>query len=82
MLWPVHNGVLRYCGFDVLPPAVTYMPGKMSADERRAALEKYRDRLLNIENTPRLFFHSAEDYGPDERLKPGVIAGSGVQRNP
>jgi hypothetical protein len=31
--------------------------------------------------TPYLFFHPAEDYGPDERLKPGVQARSGVQGN-
>jgi NAD(P)H dehydrogenase (quinone) len=26
-------------------------------------------------------FHPAQDYGPNERLKPGVIAQSGVQWN-
>lgn len=31
--------------------------------------------------TPYLFFYPAEDYGSDERLKPGVQARSGVQRN-
>jgi hypothetical protein len=30
---------------------------------------------------PRLFFHPKEDYGPNERLKPGVLARSRVQRN-
>jgi NAD(P)H dehydrogenase (quinone) len=39
------------------------------------------ERLLDPDKTPRLFFHSVEDYGPNERLKPGVLARSGVQHN-
>ena len=41
----------------------------------------YKERLLALDATPSLFFHPAEDYGPNERLKPGVLARSGVQRN-
>jgi len=82
VLWPVHNGLLRYTGFDVLPPHVAYMPGRIDDGARKAQLEAYRERLTTIDRTPHLFFHSAEDYGPNERLKPGVLARSGVQRNP
>jgi NAD(P)H dehydrogenase (quinone) len=81
VLWPVHNGMLRYCGFDVLAPFITYMPGKVSAEARSTSLGDYRERLIGLESTPRLYFHPAEDYGPDERLKPGVVARSGVQHN-
>lgn len=81
VLWPVHNGLLRYSGFDVLPPFVSYMPGRLSQLERQACLDAYRQRLLVLDDTPKLFFHPAEDYGPNERLKPGVLARSGVQRN-
>ena len=81
ILWPVHNGLLRYSGFDVLPPFAAYMPGRVGPDGRKAYLEAYRKRLLALDETPRLFFHPAEDYGPNERLKPGVHARSGVQRN-
>jgi NAD(P)H dehydrogenase (quinone) len=81
VLWPIHNGLLRYSGFDVLPPFVAYMPGRISNDDRRAYLEAYRKRLLAVESAPRLFFHPSEDYGPNERLKPGIVARSGVQRN-
>ncbi|MES0099100.1 NAD(P)H-dependent oxidoreductase [Mesorhizobium sp. M0019] len=81
VLWPIHNGVLRYSGFDVLPPFVAYMPGRVGEDGRKAYLETYRKRLEGIDGTPRLFFHPAEDYGRNERLKPGVLARSGVQRN-
>ena len=81
VLWPVHNGLLRYTGFDVLPPFVAYMPGRLDAQARITYLDAYRARLLSIETTEKLFFHPAADYGANERLKPGVVARSGVQRN-
>lgn len=81
VLWPIHNGLLRYSGFDVLPPFVAYMPGRVEQEGRQIYLDAYRKRLEKIETTPRLFFHPAEDYGANERLKPGVHARSGVQRN-
>jgi NAD(P)H dehydrogenase (quinone) len=81
VLWPAHNGLLRYCGFDVIEPFVAYMPGRVGPQARQAYLEAYRRRLLALDAAPRLFFHPAEDYGPNERLKPGVVARSGVQRN-
>lgn len=81
VLWPIHNGLLRYSGFDVLPPFVAYMPGRVGDDGRKAYLEAYSKRLEDIDGTPLLFFHPAEDYGKNERLKPGVLARSGVQRN-
>lgn len=81
VLWPIHNGLLRYSGFDVLPPFVAYMPGRVGEDGRQAYLEAYKKRLVEFETTPRLFFHPKEDYGANERLKPGVLARSGVQRD-
>ena len=81
VLWPIHNGLLRYSGFDVLTPFVAYVPGRVGEAGREGYLEAYRKRLLELDKTPRLFFHPAEDYGPNERLKPGVLARSGVQRN-
>ncbi|MGE0211954.1 MAG: NAD(P)H-dependent oxidoreductase [Parvibaculaceae bacterium] len=81
VLWPIHNGLLRYSGFDVLPPFLAYMPGRVGPEGRRAYLDAWRKRLTEIDTTPRLFFHPTGDYGPNERLKPGVLARSGVQRN-
>ena len=81
VLWPIHNGLLRYSGFDVLPPFVAYMPGRVGAEGRKAYLDAYGKRLAELESTPKLFFHPAEDYGLNERFKPGVLARSGVQRN-
>jgi NAD(P)H dehydrogenase (quinone) len=57
------------------------MPGRVGPEDRKTYLEAYRKRLLALDTTPKLFFHSLEDYGPNERLKPGIVARSGVQRN-
>jgi NAD(P)H dehydrogenase (quinone) len=81
VLWPVHNGLLRYSGFDVLSPFVTHMPGKVADEDRQQALAAYANRLRNLDAVPQLFFHPAEDYGPDERLRAGVKARSGFQHN-
>lgn len=81
VLWPIHNGLLRYSGFDVLPPFLAYMPGRVGEAGREAYLDAYRKRLGEIDATPKLFFHPREDYGANERLKPGILARSGIQRN-
>lgn len=81
VLWPIHNGLLRYSGFDVLPPFIAYMPGRVEKEAREAYLAAYQKRLREIDVTPRLFFHPLEDYGANERLKPGITARSAVQRN-
>lgn len=81
VLWPIHNGLLRYTGFDVLPPCMAYMPGREDDTTRAAQLAAYRQRLLCLDQTKPMFFHPSEDYGPDERLKPGVVSRSAVQRN-
>ncbi len=82
VLWPVHNGLLRYSGFDVLTPFVTHMPGgKISAEDRQRALASYSDRLRALDSVPRLYFHPAADYGPNERLRHGVKARSRFQHN-
>jgi NAD(P)H dehydrogenase (quinone) len=79
ILWPVHNGLLRYCGFDVLAPYVTYMPRRLDEPGRAAALDGYRAHLAGLDDAAPLFFHPATDYGADERLLPHVVVGSGFQ---
>jgi NAD(P)H dehydrogenase (quinone) len=48
ILWPIHNGTVRYLGFDVLPPYLAWMPGRVSAEERSAHLDGYADRLKTL----------------------------------
>jgi NAD(P)H dehydrogenase (quinone) len=61
---------------------VAWMPGNVTANERQAYLDDYAQRLTQLEHTEALYFHPAQDYDKDQRLKPGVIARSGFQWNP
>ena len=82
VLWPIHNGILAYTGFTVLPPFAAWMPARVTAEARQAYLDAFAERLRSIERTEPLFFHPWSDYDHSQRLKPGVVARSGVQWNP
>lgn len=82
VLWPIHNGILAYTGFTVLPPFAAWMPARVAPEERAAYLEAFARRLDDLASTQPLFFHSWDDYDETQRLKPGVVARSGVQWNP
>ena len=82
VLWPIHNGILAYTGFDVLPPYAAWMPARVSAQQRQSYLDAFAQRLRGVERDEPLFFHPWSDYDESQRLKPGVVARSGVQWNP
>jgi NAD(P)H dehydrogenase (quinone) len=48
ILRPVHRGMLRFVGFDVLAPHIVYGPIRLSDDERRREHERFADRLRGI----------------------------------
>lgn len=73
ILWPINAGVLRICGFEVLPPFVVYGAPWLADSQRRHALTSYAQRLRELDITAPLFFHDLEDFGPDHRLRPGVV---------
>ena len=52
ILRPIHRGMLRFVGFDVLAPHVVYGPIRLSDDERRRELERFADRLTGIAAEP------------------------------
>jgi len=82
ILWPIHNGILAYTGFTVLPPYAAWMPARVTAEERGVYLEGYAAHLGNWDSLEPLYFHPWQDYDETQRLKPGVVARSGVQWNP
>uniref|UniRef100_A0A0R3QGR9 FAD-dependent oxidoreductase n=2 Tax=cellular organisms TaxID=131567 RepID=A0A0R3QGR9_9BILA len=65
-----------------LPPFAAWMPARLSPRERQACLDAHAERLRGIERIEPLFFHPWSDYDESQRLKPGVVARSGVQWNP
>lgn len=82
ILWPIHNGVLRYVGFDVLPPFISHGIGLIDDAGRADLLAAFQQRMDTLSRDEPLFFHPLADYGPDRRLKPGVIARTSFQWNP
>lgn len=82
VLWPIHNGILAYTGFTVMQPFCAWAPAHASVETRKSYLDLYRRRLGTLERESPLFFHPRSDYDETQRLKPGVVARSGVQWNP
>jgi NAD(P)H dehydrogenase (quinone) len=52
VLFPIHRGILGFCGFAVIEPFVVYAPARISDDERAAALARYRQRVLTLDTAP------------------------------
>jgi len=48
ILRPVHRGILRFVGFDVLAPQIVYGPARMTDEQRRAELQRCASRLANL----------------------------------
>jgi len=82
LLWPIQNGILRYVGFDVLPSFISHGIGLVDEAARVKILADYQSRLESLWSDDPLFFHPSSDYGPDQRLRAGVIARTGFQWNP
>jgi len=50
ILRPIHRGIFRFVGFDVLAPAFHWGPVRKDDDERAQMLADYADRLRAIES--------------------------------
>lgn len=44
-LWPLQNGILHFCGFQVLPPQIFWSPAHSSPEMRKAMLDGWTARL-------------------------------------
>jgi NAD(P)H dehydrogenase (quinone) len=69
ILFPIQHGILRFVGFDVLPPFIVWSASRLGEDERKAYLERYVQRLLSIEETPAIAYPSLSDYDEKFQLK-------------
>lgn len=74
VLWPIQNGVLNFLGYSVLPHFHAPSPARAEDAVRAGMLEEWRQRLLAIDTTPALEFHSLDDFDPAKgwTLKPGI----------
>ncbi|XP_056121700.1 NAD(P)H dehydrogenase [quinone] 1 [Rhinichthys klamathensis goyatoka] len=48
LLWPLQNGVLRFCGFQVLAPQIFWCPAHSPAVVRSQMLDAWRERLHGV----------------------------------
>lgn len=67
LLYPIQHGCLFFTGMAVLPPFVSWGPGRASAEQRAADLAAWRERLLAVEHTEPIPFPRLADY--DERFQ-------------
>ena len=49
ILFPIHHGMFYFAGMTVLPPFISWGPARMSEQERKAELERYKDYLHSLE---------------------------------
>jgi NAD(P)H dehydrogenase (quinone) len=61
-LYPINYGILRFCGFDVLPPHISYGAGRASPEQRAAYLESYAQRLRTLATTAPMVYPSLEEF--------------------
>ncbi|HXV25586.1 MAG TPA: NAD(P)H-dependent oxidoreductase [Alphaproteobacteria bacterium] len=66
ILFPIHHGILAFTGFAVVEPFVVFGPARISQEERRAELVRYRERVLGLASAPAIATPNTRDY--DERL--------------
>uniref|UniRef100_A0AAY4BW90 Flavodoxin-like fold domain-containing protein n=1 Tax=Denticeps clupeoides TaxID=299321 RepID=A0AAY4BW90_9TELE len=86
-LWPIQNGILHFCGFQVLPPQIFWAPAYVPQEARASMLETWTGRLQGLLNEAPFFLHlkhSGSPYGltvghhlgkplpPNSQMKAGV----------
>ncbi len=69
ILYPINHGILRFVGFDVLPPFVVFGTSQISDERRKEYLEDYKKRLLSIEETPSINYPKLGDFDENFQLK-------------
>ena len=65
ILFPINHGMLRFTGFDVLPPFIAWSVAHVDDAGRQNYLKRYRDRLLSLATTQPIAYRSLADYDPD-----------------
>jgi NAD(P)H dehydrogenase (quinone) len=71
-LWPVQNGVLAFCGFEVLAPFVANAVPYSDDAARREILERYAARLNGLAAETPIAFHRREEFDKRWRMLPDV----------
>lgn len=75
-LYPIHHGVFRFTGFDVLPPFLAYGINRGGAEARAEILAAYRQRMRTLFSTAPLPYPSRQtefDLNTLERKVPSTV---------
>lgn len=62
----IQYGMLRYVGFDVLPPFIAWQAAQVGNEVRKQHLAAYQNRLSTLMTTEPLLFNSLDQYHPVE----------------
>ncbi|XP_037644865.1 NAD(P)H dehydrogenase [quinone] 1-like [Sebastes umbrosus] len=65
-LWPLQNGILHYCGFQVLAPQIFWAPSHVSSEARNTMLEGWRKRLQGLMGEKTLSFTSMDCFDKEK----------------
>jgi NAD(P)H dehydrogenase (quinone) len=76
ILYPINHGILRFTGFDVLPPFIAWSVARASTEQRQRYLERYKQRLLTLWETPPISYPTLNEYDETFRLKAPASAGT------
>jgi len=66
LLFPINHGMLYFTGFTVIEPFIIHGAARRSDEERKAELERFRERLLSLDTAPTISYPKLDDY--DERF--------------
>ncbi|XP_071374470.1 NAD(P)H dehydrogenase [quinone] 1-like [Centroberyx affinis] len=73
-LWPLQNGILHYCGFQVLAPQIYWAPSHIPSEARSTMLEAWRTRLQGLLGETPLSFTPSDCFDGEKgfQLKPDI----------
>jgi NAD(P)H dehydrogenase (quinone) len=69
ILFPINHGVLRFVGFDVLPPFVAWAAARSTLEQRQEYLKCFEQRLRDWRTITPVAYNSLEDYDETLQLK-------------
>jgi NAD(P)H dehydrogenase (quinone) len=64
ILYPINHGILRFTGFDVLPPFIAWGPAHADNDTRTSYLAAFRQRLVEFDTSEPMAYSSLDAYDP------------------
>jgi NAD(P)H dehydrogenase (quinone) len=70
ILFPIQHGILYFCGFEVLPPFISYAPAHLDHEQRTRMLEAYHQRLSELDRVQPIAFHPSHHFDERMQLKP------------